>query len=93
MRAVLSEAVRRRGVPVPASTERDTDLEVVTRTDGATDYTFVLNHGRRTLTAPRIPGGRDLLTDADRRRRGPAPRALRRRRLAHPAPQNHGPAS
>lgn len=65
MRAVLSEVFAAAGVPVPASTERDTDLEVVTRTDGVTDYTFVLNHGRRTLTAPRIPGGRDLLTDAD----------------------------
>lgn len=65
MRAVLSEVFAAAGVPVPASAERDTDLEVVTRTDGVTDFTFVLNHGRRALTAPRIPGGRDLLSDAD----------------------------
>ncbi|GAB3576158.1 beta-galactosidase [Leifsonia lichenia] len=63
MRAVLSEVFAAAGVPVAASI--DTDLEVVTRTDGTTDYTFVLNHGRRDLTAPLIPDGRDLLTGAD----------------------------
>lgn len=65
MRAVLSEVFAAAGVPILSSAERDTDLEVVTRTDGTTDFTFVLNHGRRTLTAPRIPGGRDVLTGAD----------------------------
>lgn len=61
MRAVLSEVFAAAGV---ATREPDTALEVVTRTDGATDFTFVLNHGRETRTAPRIPGGTDLLTGA-----------------------------
>ncbi|MEY9952217.1 beta-galactosidase [Leifsonia sp. EB34] len=62
MRAVLSDVFAAAGVE---AREPDTTLEVVTRTDGITDFTFVLNHGRDARTAPRIPGGVDLLTGAD----------------------------
>ncbi|ERK69693.1 Beta-galactosidase protein, partial [Leifsonia aquatica ATCC 14665] len=62
MRAVLSAVFTAAGVAIR---EPDTALEIVTRTDGATDYTFVLNHGREARTAPRIPGGTDLLTGVD----------------------------
>jgi beta-galactosidase len=41
------------------------DLEVVTRTDGTMDYTFVLNHGRTDLCVEAPPGSHDLLTGAD----------------------------
>lgn len=62
MRAVLSSVFDAAGLRSRAA---DTALEVVTRTDGVTDFTFVLNHGRDARTAPRIPGGTDLLTGAD----------------------------
>ena len=62
MRAVLSSVFAAADLP---SRVADTALEVVTRTDGRTDFTFVLNHGREARTAPRIPGGTDLLTGAD----------------------------
>ncbi|GAA1440967.1 beta-galactosidase [Leifsonia poae] len=67
MRAVLAQVFAAAGVHVAPelAREADTALEVVTRTDGVTDYTFVLNHGRDDRTAPPIPGGRDLLTGAD----------------------------
>ena len=61
MRAVLTEVFAAAGV---TAREPDTALEVVTRTDGTTDFTFVLNHGREARTTPRIPGGTDLLTGA-----------------------------
>ncbi|MDN4596776.1 beta-galactosidase [Leifsonia virtsii] len=62
MRAVLSAVLTAAGLPLRVP---DTALEVVTRTDGTTDFTFVLNHGREARTAPRIPGGIDLVTGAD----------------------------
>ncbi|KQR51193.1 beta-galactosidase [Leifsonia sp. Leaf336] len=62
MRAVLTDVFTAAGVEFG---EPDTSLEVVTRTDGVTDFTFVLNHGREARVAPRIPGGTDLLTGAD----------------------------
>ncbi|GIT78598.1 beta-galactosidase [Leifsonia sp. LS1] len=62
MRAVLSSVFAAAGL---AAREPDSALEIVTRTDGETDYTFVLNHGREARNAPRIPGGTDLLTGAD----------------------------
>jgi beta-galactosidase len=63
MRAVLARVFAAAGVPA-ASTPR-TASEVVTRTDGVTDFTFVLNHGREPLTVDGIPRGIDLLTGAD----------------------------
>lgn len=62
MRALLTHIFEAAGI---AAAESDPALEVVTRTDGTTDYTFVLNHGRAPATAPRIGGGRDLLSGAD----------------------------
>jgi beta-galactosidase len=62
MRALLAQVLPAAGVSV---TPADPAVELVTRTDGTTDYTFVLNHGRAQVTAPRIAGGRDLLTGAD----------------------------
>ncbi len=62
MRALLAQVFTAAGV---AAAPADPAVEVVTRTDGTTDFTFVLNHGRAQVTAPRIPGGRDLLTGAD----------------------------
>ncbi|WP_431218826.1 beta-galactosidase [Leifsonia xyli] len=62
MRAVLSLVFAAAGLE---AREPDTALEIVTRTDGSTDFTFVLNHGRDARVAPRIPGGTDLLTGAD----------------------------
>lgn len=41
------------------------DLEIVTRTDGNTDFSFVMNHGLETVFV-RVPAGsHDLLTGAD----------------------------
>ncbi|MFF2050969.1 beta-galactosidase [Leifsonia sp. NPDC058194] len=62
MRSALSAVFAAAGV---VTREPDTALEIVTRTDGVTDFTFVLNHGREARNAPRIPGGTDLLTGAD----------------------------
>ena len=62
MRALLAQVFDAAGVPTTAT---DPAVEVVTRTDGSTDYTFVLNHGRHQVSAPGIPGGRDLLTGSD----------------------------
>ncbi|MFF2493318.1 beta-galactosidase [Agromyces sp. NPDC058064] len=47
---------------LPARERLDLDLEAVTRSDEATDYTFVLNHGRREITVDVPAGARDLLT-------------------------------
>lgn len=42
----------------------DRDLEVVTRTDGSTDFTFVLNHGVHP-TSVAVPSGARLLDDVE----------------------------
>lgn len=47
---------------LPARERIDLDLEAVTRSDETTDYTFVLNHGRREITVDVPAGARDLLT-------------------------------
>lgn len=50
---------------LPARERIDLDLEAVTRSDETTDYTFVLNHGRRELTVDVPAGARDLLAGDD----------------------------
>lgn len=50
---------------LPHRTDRVRDLEIVTRTDGETDYTFVLNHARAELTIETPPASHDLLTGTD----------------------------
>jgi beta-galactosidase len=62
MRTVLAQVFGAAGLE---TREADTTLEVVTRSDGVTDFTFVLNHGREERVALRIAGGTDLLTGAD----------------------------
>lgn len=57
-RAVLASA------GLPARETASHDVEVVTRTDGSTDFSFVLNHGRASVTVAAPDGARDLLTDA-----------------------------
>ncbi|MCP2369505.1 beta-galactosidase [Agromyces terreus] len=47
---------------LPARERLDLDLEAVTRADDTTDYTFVLNHGRRDITVDVPKGALDLLT-------------------------------
>ncbi|GAA1778188.1 beta-galactosidase [Agromyces lapidis] len=49
---------------LPARERIDLDLEAVTRSDDTTDYTFVLNHGRRELVVDVPAGARDLLAGA-----------------------------
>ncbi|MGW9631935.1 beta-galactosidase [Agromyces sp. NPDC055520] len=49
---------------LPARERTNTDLEALTRSDRATDYTFVLNHGREALTVEVPEGAVDLLGDA-----------------------------
>ena len=49
---------------LPARDRTDAALEVVTRTDGAVDYTFVLNHGREPITVDVPVAAADLLTGA-----------------------------
>ena len=69
---------------LPARGRTDTDLEAVTRSDATTDYTFVLNHGRRPLSVDVPAGAEDLLAGSryapplDRRETHAS--ALRRRR-------------
>jgi len=41
------------------------NLEVVTRTDGTSDFTFLLNHGRTELSVEAPPTSHDLLTGVD----------------------------
>lgn len=54
------------GAGLPTLTAAVDDVEVVTRTDGTTDTTFLLNHGRRTVRLAGLPAGAAALT-------GPAP--------------------
>ncbi|MFE6963978.1 beta-galactosidase [Agromyces sp. NPDC057679] len=49
---------------LPARERLDLDLEAVTRSDETTDYTFVLNHGRREITVDVPEGARELLGEA-----------------------------
>ncbi|MET4639820.1 beta-galactosidase [Mycetocola sp. 2940] len=59
LRLVLEEA----GLPTrPTSNRR---VEIVTRTDGTTDYTFVLNHGTTAATVSVPTGAHDLLAGTD----------------------------
>ncbi|MEO6943063.1 MAG: beta-galactosidase trimerization domain-containing protein, partial [Terrimesophilobacter sp.] len=58
--SVLGSVLEASGLPFRSVPNRD--LEVVTRSDGITDYTFVLNHGTRFATVSVPPGARELLT-------------------------------
>ncbi|MET0977045.1 MAG: beta-galactosidase [Leifsonia sp.] len=58
LRDVLADA------GLPARDRTDAALEVVTRTDGVVDYTFVLNHGREPITVDVPIAAVDLLTGA-----------------------------
>ncbi|WP_308467825.1 beta-galactosidase [Rathayibacter soli] len=60
LRAILADALRDAGLPVAENTDRQ--VESVTRTDGTTDYTFLLNHGAAEARVSIEPGVRDLLT-------------------------------
>ncbi|MFE5672749.1 beta-galactosidase [Agromyces sp. NPDC056523] len=57
MRRALTDA------GLPAHDRTDPHLEVVTRADDRTDYTFVLNHGPRELAVDVPEGATDLLAD------------------------------
>ncbi len=59
MLAVFREVLAAANVPARGRT--DTDLEAVTRSDATTDYTFVLNHGRRPLSVDVPADAEDLL--------------------------------
>ncbi|MFF1574637.1 beta-galactosidase [Leifsonia sp. NPDC058292] len=69
MRAILARVFADAGVRPPFDSFDASDasgaVEVVTRTDGSTDFTFLLNHGRESVTLPGIDGGTDLLSGAD----------------------------
>ncbi|UOQ89985.1 beta-galactosidase [Agromyces endophyticus] len=57
--ALFRDALAAAGLP--ARERIDLDLEAVTRSDETTDYTFVLNHGRREITVDVPTGANDLL--------------------------------
>jgi beta-galactosidase len=73
MRAILSRVFAEAGIrqPITAADSgedrqvAESALEVVTRTDGVTDFTFLLNHGRQKLTVTGIAHGVDLLSEVD----------------------------
>ncbi|WP_431278413.1 beta-galactosidase [Leifsonia poae] len=65
MRAVLARVFADAGLSVPSPDAASTTLEVVTRTDGTTDFTFLLNHGRESVSVPGIADGTDLLSGGD----------------------------
>lgn len=60
---VFGRAVAAAGLPARATPNRD--VEVVTRTDGSTDYTFVLNHATVPVSVAPPAGSHDLLTGDD----------------------------
>ena len=60
LEAVLGQVVTAAGLPARPAPNRD--VEVVTRSDGSTDYTFVLNHGTAPVSVTAPTGSRDLLT-------------------------------
>jgi beta-galactosidase len=62
MLAVFREVLAAANLPARART--DTDFEAVTRSDATTDYTFVLNHGRRELVVEVPENAEDLLSGA-----------------------------
>lgn len=51
-----------RATGLPARERTDVDVEVVTRSDDTTDYTFYLNHGRRPVAFEIPSPATDLLT-------------------------------
>ncbi len=57
---VFRDVLRTAGVPARAHT--DVEVEVVTRADDTTDYTFYLNHGRSPVAFEIPTPGVDLLT-------------------------------
>ncbi len=57
---VLGSVLEASGLPFRSTPSRD--LEVVTRSDGTTDYTFVLNHGTHSATVNIPSGAREMLT-------------------------------
>ncbi|WP_336644925.1 beta-galactosidase [Microbacterium sp. USHLN186] len=60
---VFADLLRAAGLPVREHT--DVNAEAVTRSDGETDYTFLLNHGAEPV-AFRLPAsGTDLITGAE----------------------------
>ncbi len=61
-RALLRDVLTAAGLPTRDNHEPN--LETVTRTDGATDFTFVLNHGKEAITVTVPVGATDLLTGA-----------------------------
>ncbi|MDQ0614298.1 beta-galactosidase [Microbacterium sp. W4I4] len=63
MLTVFRDVLRSAGLP--ARRHVDVDAEAVTRTDGTTDYTFLLNHGTAPVAFALPASGVDLLTGAD----------------------------
>ncbi|MDQ2845685.1 MAG: beta-galactosidase [Actinomycetota bacterium] len=63
MRALLTQVLD--AAELATTDAPNTALEVLTRTNGSTDFTFVLNHGREPLTVSGIADGVDLLTGQD----------------------------
>ncbi len=60
LQAILREVLAEAGLRAREAV--DLDLEIVTRTDGDTDFVFVLNHGRRDIAVDIAAGALDLLT-------------------------------
>lgn len=58
---VLSSVLEEAELPFRSTPNHD--LEVVTRSNGVTDYTFVLNHGAQSATVNVPTGAREMLTD------------------------------
>lgn len=63
MLPVFRDILRSSGLP--ARDVVNVDAEAVTRTDGRTDYTFLLNHGSSPLAFELPASGTDLLTGTD----------------------------
>jgi Beta-galactosidase len=66
-RAALEDVFRRvlTDAGLPAAVRPQDRVEAVTRTDGTTDYTFVLNHGTTPARVGLPGGGRDLLSGTE----------------------------
>ena len=60
---VFRDILRTAGLP--ARDEVSVNAEAVTRSDGTTDYTFLLNHAAEPVTFHLPQPGRDLLTGAE----------------------------
>lgn len=60
MLPVFRDVLRAAGLP--ARDDTDVDVEVVTRADDTTDYTFYLNHGRSPVAFELAGEATDLLT-------------------------------